>query len=572
MTARTVEYWEPHLKNGLLWRKEPYGWEGSWKQSIDYWRDRAWGDENARKKAIPYNIGRSIGLVQLPALYYNNPYVMVSSRNPDFMVESTIIESVLNTLVYAMKMKETFQQMSLNSYTFGKGIGQIGFIHSFVRSQNFNEALTGATVEDRDIAESQTHNFHERDNTAWFRSVDPEGFILPFGYHSIETAPWCAVEVFKRIEDLENDKRYKIPEAAQKMAAEHAYDPNDTKDILRSKVLDHGFIRFWEIYDTVTKGIYAIIPGFPDFIRKDIWVKDEVGTDASILKFGLPFFSFEFIPDPQHFWCEPEMIALEPQMTELCDARAQARAHREAAIVKLLIDRNLIEKGSAQDKKLQSGEVAQFIFTDGPITQDSFKALNIAIPPELITWVREIREDTRELTGFDRMSMGGELSGTRRTATEVNKVSSGREHRLDWKREQIGICFENVVRRLLMVVFDNWTQKRIVPVTGKNLAQQYVKFKPSMLASEFSLRVDIDNLRPANKEQRTQEIMGMIQMATQIPNLDTAYLLKTLSHEFRWLDMRQLMPQPKGGAVSLDEYRALQENQQNQNPKGNTNG
>jgi len=32
------------------------------------------------------------------------------------------------------------------------------------------------------------------------------------------------------------------------------------------------------------------------------------------------------------------------------------------------------------------------------------------------------------------------------------------------------------------------------------------------------------------------------------------------------------MPQPKGGAVSLDEYRALQENQQNQNPKGNTNG
>lgn len=567
MTERNINYWSEQIKNALIWRKEPYGWYNSWRQSLRYWRDKAWGENyEDRIKAIPYNIGRAIGLVQLPALYYNNPYVMVTSRNPEFMIESMIIENVLNTLVYAMKLKETFQEMSLNCFNFGKGIGQLGFIHSFIRSESFDEALTGQTIEDRDIASIQSHDFKERDNAAWFRSVDPEGFIIPFGFKSIEGAPWCGVEVFKRIEDLKKDKRYKnLSDNAIDAAVEHAYDPNDTKDILREKIVEHGFIRFWELYNAEEKKIHAVIPGYDRWIRNDSWIDGERGTDVSILKFGLPCFDFEFIPDPRHYWTEPEMIAIEPQMVELCDARAQARAHRESAIAKVIISRLLFDKDNPEVKKLESGQVAQFIWSDVPITDDMIKQLNITIPPELLAWVREIREDTRELTGFDRMSMGGELPGTRRTATEVNKVSSGREHRLDWKREQIGICFENVVRRLLMVVFENWTEEKIIPVIGKDMARNFVKFKPQQLASEFSLRVDIDNLRPKSKDERTAEIMSMIQMSAQMPGvMDSMYLLRTLSHQFSWLDVTRLIPNQEQSVQSLDQFKQSQLGMPNQ--------
>ena len=212
----------------------------------------------------------------------------------------------------------------------------------------------------------------------------------------------------------------------------------------------------------------------------------------------------------------------------------------------------------AQLQKLENGDMGAIILTEMPIDEKMFKDFQPGILPDLLSWKHEIENDVHRLMGFDPMFSAGPMQGTRRTATEVNKVVAGRELRLDWKREQLSIMFEDVVRKLLMVTFENWSGDQIVPVIGKDMATYYVRFSAQELASELSVRVDVEATRPRSKEERTNEIMQLMQMTAQLP-VNHMYLVRNLAQYYDWASLQQMFPQGQEEPMSMGAFAQQQQ-------------
>lgn len=541
-----INYWSQQVKGALRWRQKQ-GYSDKWEGNLSYWRDEAWGEDE-----LPYNIGRAIILTLMPSLYYANPYCIISSQNPQYMEHASIVESVMNTLLYSMNVKKTYQTICLDGCIFGKGLGQLGYVEGLTKPTSVQEGMESVSIENRTFASQESLDTKVRDNAFWFKRVLPEDFYIPWGFSSLDESPWVIVRRCRSLRHLKKDPRYTITELTTKHAHK-TFSKTDTieadqKEILKNIVdVEHDFIEFFEIYDLVEGTSAAFAPGNTQWMKKP-----ELDP---LLKFGLPFMDISFIPDPIRFWTQPIMNMIEPQMKELTNVRTMGRMHISLSILRVFLDQGLLDPEQA--KKLEANEVGGIIFTNGS-PKDGIMQVVPSLPPELLAWAREIREDIRELVGFDRMTMGGGMEHSRTTATEVQRVASSSDARIEWKREQVGIAYEDMSRKLLQLVFDKWTEEQVVPVVGKDMAIHYVRFSPQQLASEMNLRVDIEPLRKRSKDERTAEIMNLLNLTQALP-VDHSYLLQVLSRTYSWLDIQRLMPNTGGQPVNINEYQQQQQ-------------
>lgn len=549
-----ISYWTKQIKGALRWR-ETQGFSSKWSGNLKYWRDEAWAADE-----LPYNIGRAVILVLMPSLYYSNPYCLISSQNPQYIEHATIVESVMNSLIYAMNVKKTMQSVCVDTCLFGNGLCELGYVPGITKSATIQEGLDSVNIENRDIAKNESLDTSVRDNAFWYKRILPEDFYIPWGTSSIDDSPWIVVRRCRSLRHLKKDERYTLTDATTKHA-HRTFSKTDTIDADQKEILkdigdiEHDFIEFYEVYDIIEGKSGAFAPGHSSWMRKFEY--------DDMLKFGHKFTNISFIPDPIRFWTEPIMTMIEPQMKELTNVRTMGRLNIALSIIRLFLDKGIMD---AEDlKKLENNEFGGIFLTNGS-PKDSIMTMTPSLPPELLAWVREIREDVRELVGFDRMSMGGGMEHSRTTATEVQRVASNSDARLEWKREQVGIAFEDMARKLLMLVFDKWTEEQVVPVVGKDMAIHYVRFTPAQLASELNLRVDIEPLRKRTKEERSAEIMSMIQMTQMLP-VDHSYLLQVLSRSYSWLDFQRLFPKTQGQPVNMQEYAQQQQQLNPENVK-----
>lgn len=546
-----LKYWEKKLEAARIWRQR-FGWEYQWDDSLKYWRDEAWD----RKRDLPYNIGQSLGMAQLPALYYNNPYIIVSTENQKLTEHCLIVESVLNTLVYGMNVQDEFEEMTLDAFTMGRGIGQIGYIKGFIAPESFEQALRETHIFSRSISSTQTHDMRVRDNAAWFRRIDPEDALIPYGVRRLEEAPWFTIRHRRRVEDLKNDPRISVSnkELERFKSAVKSEDSTELYDseIMREGSVEHDYLEYWEIWCFQDGTVGAMIPGYDKWLSKPT----EEG-DAELLRFGLPFESFGFIPDTRRFWWEPELLAMEPQLLEMSATRKQAQEHRKVSVLKILMESDLLEPDEFE--KLLQGTVGGIVKVNPSSKDIKGRIADIKgyIPPELLQWHREIRDDIRERIGFSRMDLGAEMPTSHRTAAEVRQVSAKSDSRLQWKRKQIARSFTSMVRKLLMIIFENWTGQQVVPIVGKDMSIYYVEFEPQELASEYSLRVDVESMRPKSRDERVAQLASLLNMTANMP-VNHGYLLQLLMRNFEWINVAKVLPQAQGGPMNPAQFAQTQ--------------
>jgi hypothetical protein len=546
-----TKYWDKQIRGAISWRQKQ-GWSDSWKKNLDYWRDAGWGQDE-----LPYNIGRALILVLMPSLYYANPYCLISSQNPDYIEHASIVESVMNSLLYAMKVKKTFQDKCLDACLFGRGMGEIGYVDGLFKPSSIQEGMMSTNVEERTIAKNESLDTTVRDNAFWYKRILPEDFYIPYGYNSLDEAPWVVVRRCRSMEHLKQDKRYKITDDTTK-SGRRSYKKTeviatDQKEIISdAEGIEHDFVEFYEVYDLLSGEISAFAAGSDKYMRKP--------ETYDLLKFGLPFSDISFIPDPIRYWTQPLMSMIEPQMRELTNVRTMGRLHIALSIMRVFLDRNALDPEQA--KKLEGNEIGGIIYTNGD-PRNSIMQVTPNLPPELLAWVREIREDVRENVGFDRMMSGGGMEHSRTTATEVQRVASSSDARIEWKREQVGLAYEDMARKLLQIVFEKWTEEQVVPVVGKDMSIQYVRFSPQQLAGELTLRADIEPLRKRTKDERTAEVANLLNLTQSLP-ADHSYLLQVLSRTYSWMDFRRLFPQTNQQTMNINDY---QQQQRNMNPQ-----
>ena len=522
--------------------KEKYGGSKSWDTYKNYYRGQFSGYSDIGRgkygSILPYNITYAMARTLIPNLYFRNPYVNVTPRQKfgnsiNLDITAKIVESMDNWLLQMMGTKQEMKSGLLGGFFTNKAIWKIGYDSQFgFRTKDTEPMLsnTATATQWNKKGERLEYNVNVKPGMPWVLSIPAEDFFVPFGVKKMDDAWWCAHRVIRQLKDVKGDPKYKNTTGLEGTHLERIYNELQKADFYKDLAKICDWVEIYEIRNRKTKEVLAIVPGFNQYIRP---------PEDDVLQFdSLPFVDISFNEDPDYFWGPSDVKIMEPQQLEMNEAITQAMNHRRVALVKMLIDRNMID-ASELDKMMSENVMPAIRVKGNPATVASM--LQPHIPPELNIWVDKIRENVRELIGFSRQDMG-ELPSGRRTASEVRVSQAGKNMRIDERRDTVADALVDIVRKVNMVVFDRWDSERVIQVVGYDAAKYWVRFNKSEIMGDYLYKVDVESMAPTNKEVKRKEIIELIGVLAKYPRANLDYMIKMLMREFEYVDMMQLFP------------------------------
>ena len=231
-----------------------------------------------------------------------------------------------------------------------------------------------------------------------------------------------------------------------------------------------------------------------------------------------------------------------------------ARKHRRVGLLKMIVDKNMPADELA---KLLDGDVKAVARVDVGPQGDIRKQvafLQSHIPPDLISYAREVREDVREIVGFSRNQMGSfEESSGRRTAHEAEIVRAASAIRIDERRDIMADHLESIMRSTNQIIFKNWNAERIIDIVGDDGARYWVRFTGEEIKGEFHYGIDPEEALPQNAQTRRADAEKFIEISQRVPGINMQYIVQQWGKTFDWLDPKMLMPQDEGAGRSPEK-------------------
>lgn len=551
-----LRYWKEEIRAGVRYRTL-YGKAKDWQVYKNMYRG-FWG-----KGVVPVNIIYAIGRSLVPQIYFRNPKVSIEAKMPGFTAHAMVLERIDNYLIKETQLKYQMKSNALDAYLCGVGpmvLGydsEYGFNPSFTTDSAYKDS--GLTSFSKD-GERIEYTDSIRPGMPWALRCNPEDFIVPWGTNKWQESRWFAFRKMRTKEDIIEDPKYK-----NTTGMSYAYytklegsTEGSSGERPRINEIDDGnrWAELWEVHDKRTGRVFSLSLDHNQFLRDEF---DEMQIE------GLPAEVVGFNEDPDYFWWTPDCRLIQTQQTEINDIRTMAKKHRRVGLLKMIVDKNLdkneLEKLIDEDPKV-------FARIDLGPQGDIRKVVSMLeshVPPDLITYAREVREDVREIVGFSRNQMGSfEESSGRRTAHEAEIVRAASLIRIDERRDIMADHLENIIRGYNRIIFENWTQERVVDIIGNDGARYWVRFNGDDIKGEFHYKINPEETIPQDTRTRRSEAENFIALAQKIPGVNMQYLMQQYARQFDWLDPSQLLPQANGAgrspekAMTFPEFSAKQ--------------
>jgi hypothetical protein len=382
--------------------------------------------------------------------------------------------------------------------------------------------------------------------------IDPDSWLVPFGVRTLQDCPWVDHVIIRSLADLKEDVKYSNTSELKSTHIERSMFPADKYRMLDELSKETEWIEFHEIRDAKTREIMAhvYVGDGGNIIR---------GPSPDLLQLeGLPFVDLCFVEDPEYYWGTSDAGIMEPQQLELNEARTQAMKHRRIALIKFLIRREGMTVEEAD--KLLEETVGACVFVDGN-PADIVMSLQPHIPPDLLSWVEAIVQDTRVLMGFGRQEMGELQQGNRTTATESSFVHAAKELRMSERRDILADTMVLAMRKINQIVFDRWDEEHVAQVLGYDGAKYWVKYTGMQLRQEYDIKVDVESMAPSSKDIRRQDLVSLIQALSANPRANLDYLMRLLIQQYDWIDAMKVLPEaPESAAqpMGMDQFSQIQ--------------
>lgn len=502
--VKDAKIWQDRLFNGLRFQ-DKIGRAREWSRYKSYYR------HEFAQGTLPVNLMFSVLRSLTPQIILRNPKITVTPRRSGKLAElnARIVQKIDNWLIYELMMKREMKKIVGDCFFSGTATGFCGYDSMF----GFDSAMADPSGQ---FSLSQFDRKGDRieinkgvsPGMPWFLRSRPEDVVFPWGCTSVESADWIAMRVFRRVSDLQKDKRYSntkelqgevvpvrtMPEGGnlRDWAAGNIYSPDP----------DARWIELWQIHDARTGTVKAITMNSSDTLRDDT---DEMQVD------GLPAETVTFNPDPDYIYGVPDARIIEPQLLELMDIRTQAMRHRQVDILKGLIKKGTL---SAEEKqKLKSGDIASLIEVDseGGSLRDCVVPLNPGVSGilnDLNAMGAVVQGDVREMVGQSRVMAGDYQGKTHISASETDAVMQSANIRLDERRDAMADMLSRVVRKFNSYIFKYWTQDRIASIVGPDGAKVWVKYNGQAIKDDYNLEITPEEgigLDTNSKTQRFHE-------------------------------------------------------------------
>ena len=535
--SRALEDWKSAIRLGVRYRTM-FGKSKEWTRFKNYMRG-FWG-----KDVIPVNITYAIGRSLIPQVYFRNPRVAVIAKRPGFTAHAWMLESIDNYLIRELGIKYELKSHVLDCFTCGRGPGILGYDSEYGYSSEFSNA----EFEDESLTsfgkkgEKIEYRLNVKPGMPWYLRCNPTDFIVPWGTRKWEDAQWFAFRKMRRLQDINEDPKYsnKVSLKApfqSRLEGSHEGAPDSHRRMLEEDP-KNDWCELWEIHDQRSGRVFVMTLDHGKFLRDDI---DELQLE------GLPARVLGFNEDPDYFWWTPDARIFEPQQLEMNDVRTMARKHRRVALLKVLVDKNVIKK--EEITKLLDTDPKAVVRGDPGPTGDIRKAVALFqshVPPDFSLAAREIREDIRELVGFSRNQMGSfEESSGRRTAHEAEIVRAASMIRIDERRDIMADHLESVVRGLNQIIFARWGAERIIDIVGPDGVKYWIRFTGPEIKGEFHYKINPEEALPSDRRTRRAEMEKFMEITQNAPpdaGINKKYLFESWARQHDWIDPKLLLP------------------------------
>ena len=523
--------------------KVEIGHSQDWANYRDYYRGY-FPDYAKGYPSLNYNITFSLARTTIPKVYFRNPYINVSPRvigrqlpDPGAEITARIVEGIDNWLIQEMNIKKHAKTVVLDTWLCGRGIFKLGFSSQY--GYDPQEDMFGFSDDDgEDAVSDKKGNRIEYDsnisgNMPWVRRVDPDFFFVPYGSRDLEDMPWVDHVVIRPTSDVRKDRKYKGVKDLTGTHLDRILLDSNKKAVLDQMQKRVELTEIHEIRDKKSKKLYAIISKEESrrYIRN---------VDDALQIEGLPFVDLCFNEDPEFYWCPSDARIIEPQQLEINEVRTQAMYHRRLALMKFLVRKDALDKDGMNS--ILDGGIGMITEVEGGVGEDIIRILQPHIPPDLVQWAEVIRGDARELMGTGR-NQAGELSGGRKTATEIATTQAGHESRMDEKRDAMADAITKIMRKVNQMIFSFWSVDRVVKVIGFDASVYWVKYNKEAIAGEYNLNIDIESLAPRTKNVERQELISLIQALANNPRANIDHLLRQLLMGFDYIDATKVLPE-----------------------------
>ena len=537
------EFWRDEIIAGVRYR-DIYGKAKKWQVYKNMYRG-FWGTSTGDKKIVPVNLMYAIGRSLVPQVYLRNPRVAVNPSRPGFAMHARVLERIDNYLIRETGLKNELKSLVLDNFLCGTGPIIIGYDTEYgfnpaQLSEDFSDStLTGFSKTGDKIEYSDK----VKPGMPWALRCNPSDFIVPWGTKHWQEARWFAFRKMRLLRDIKADPKYKNKgdlkgEFTTKLDGSSQGTTNADPSYLAGNTND--WVEIFQIHDKRSGKVRVISLSHPKFLRDDIDFLQIEGLPAEVLQFN---------EDPDYFWAAPDARMIEVQQTELNDIRTVARAHRRAALLKMLIDGDVFKEEDVD--ALLNGDPKAVVRLKLGANADIRKVVHLLqshVPPDLHIAATEVREDTREVTGFSRNQMGAfEAPGGRRTAHEAEIVRAASAIRIDERRDMMVDLLERVVRKENQLIFKYWGEERVVDVVGDDGARYWVRFTGKELKGEFHYKINPEESIPEDRRTRKAEALELMQIAKEIPGANMKYLLEQYAGQMDWLDPKMMFPSNEPG-------------------------
>lgn len=497
-----AKLWQDRIQNGLRYQLK-IGRSREWARYKSYYR------HEFAPNTLPVNLMFSVLRSLTPQVILRNPKVTATPRKsgPEAELNARIVQKLDNWLLYELMTKRELKKIVGDNFFAGLGTGFIGYDSQF----GFNSSLadpTGqfSTTQFDKKGDRIEMNSGVNPGMPWFLRARPEDVVFPWGATDPASCDWVAMRVFRRVTDLQADKKYSNTRDLQGEVAPVRTMPEggniiDWKDAANySPDPQARWVELWQVHDARTGKVIATTMNSTSLLRND---PDEMQIE------GLPFETVTFNPDPDYIYGVPIARVIEPQLLELMDIRTQAQRHRQLDIIKSLIKKGTL---SAEEKqKLANGTIGAFVEVDTELgLRDSVVPLNpgmSGILNDLNAMGTVVQGDVREMTGFSRV-LGGEYQGkTHVSAAETQAVFQSANIRLDEYRDGMADMLTKVVRKFNQYVFKYWTADRVESIIGPDGAKWWLKYTGPQIKDEYDIIIEPEEGVSLDTNSKRQQLM-----------------------------------------------------------------
>lgn len=554
LTEEELTLWKNRLLNS---HKQHEKIEKVIKRGLDYYRGKHESFDQFENFIVENTVFSNINTI-LPSIAINNPKILVYARKKPYVSrrggEPFLVNTVENAKVKQLQLNYWYTHLKahrqvkkavLDALTGVWGIIQLGYT---VKTEKVGKKGRLLQVEE-----------YIREQSPFIIRRSPLDFRKdPYSKdHHLSDAEWVALRWVKRLEDVQENPRFKNTKDLMtnfRFKADDAEADAMKRPLYKGGDMDDDRVEGWDILDKRNEKIITIVEGYD----KELQVRDWPQTFDGGFPIEVIFFNEN--PDGDFPLSETD------QYIDLQDVLNEMNSAQLAHVRKVSQRKYITKKGAFSEEekfKLERGGDGTVVESDMDVDKAIKDMRDANVSQDLYITIASVRRGIKGIARVPAFEQG--VAEKFDTATEPALMAQGLSvHRAD-RRQTVEAFVERTVSKLDKIIQQTIKTEEIpltesdfafaktlaptklasvVGAQGQQILLPWLNLTKDEIQGEYEYEIEMGSMQPRNEETRKRDLIAISQLLQGNPFINTFRATQLMLDAFDIKDF-QLLRDPK---------------------------